>query len=81
MRLETSLEQTVVCPETIKPIDEERFYRGIESLPQTLINVSFQPNVADLKYFNNDLSLLKYSKFEISKVHVVRLLRYWDSKI
>ena len=40
MRLETSLEQTVVCPETIKPIDEERFYRGIESLPQTLIFLS-----------------------------------------
>ena len=40
VRLETSLEQSVVCPETIKPIDEERFYKGIESLPQTLIFLS-----------------------------------------
>ena len=71
MRLETSLEQTVVCPETIKPIDEERFYRGIESLPQTLIFLSMylsNPmlqtlNISTMIYLYSNILSLKYPKF------------------
>ena len=71
VRLETSLEQTVVCPETIKPIDEERFYRGIESLPQTLIFLSMylsNPmlqtlNISTMIYLYSNILSLKYPKF------------------
>ena len=71
VRLETSLEQSVVCPETIKPIDEERFYRGIESLPQTLIFLSMylsNPmlqtlNISTMIYLYSNILSLKYPKF------------------
>jgi len=71
VRLETSLEQSVVCPETIKPIDEERFYKGIESLPQTLIFLSMylsNPmlqtlNISTMIYLYSNILSLKYPKF------------------
>ena len=46
-----------------------------------LILISLQPNVVNLRYFNQCFCKIKWSKFEISKVYIINSQRYRDLKI
>ena len=47
----------------------------------SLIAISLQPDVVDIRYFKYELSKIKKSKFEISKVNKIRLQKYKDKYI